>query len=168
MAKIEKSTKKGKTNAMRLLDTAGVAYTVKEYTFDPDDFDGRHVAEQVGMEPGQVFKTLVTRGPKGAVCVCCIPVDKHLDLKALAACAGEKSLELVKVDELLGLTGYVRGGCSPLGMKKEYPTFLDESAMVFEEIAVSAGVRGKQVLLPPQALQTLTRAKTGAFTRDMV
>lgn len=153
-----------KTNAMRILDTAGTAYRVLAYSYGEDDFDGLHVAEQLELSPEVVFKTLVTRGPKGQIAVCCIPVASQLDLKALAASAGVKSLELVPVGELLSLTGYVRGGCSPVGMKKSYPTYIDESAHTHSEIAVSAGIRGKQIFLAPKDLISAVQAQTGRFT----
>ena len=141
-----------KTNAMRLLDAAGIAYTWKEYLYDESDMSGMQVAEAVGMPPQQVFKTLVVRGERRGVLVCCVPVDQEVDLKALAQAAGDKRCEMLPLKELLDTTGYVRGGCSPVGMKKRFPTYMDETAVLYDRIAVSAGVRGCQMILDPEAL----------------
>ncbi len=138
-----------KTNVMRLLDQAGIAYTALEYEFNENDLGGEHAADFLGLPYEQVFKTLVTRGSKGGIYVFCIPVDLELDLKKAATCAGEKKIEMIHVKELLGLTGYLRGGCSPVGMKKKYPTFIDETATLFDVISVSAGQRGVQIRLSP-------------------
>ena len=123
-----------------------------------------HAAQVLGMPPEQVFKTLVARGPKTGIHVYCIPVCCELDLKKAARVAGDKSMELVAVKELLPLTGYIRGGCSPVGMKKQYPTFLDETCILFEEIAVSAGERGHQMLLNPEDLAKITKATYADIT----
>lgn len=147
-----------KTNVMRLLDKAKIHYTTREYEVDESDLSGEHVAEQVGIPPEQVFKTLVARGDKNGIQVFCIPVNRELNLKKAAKVTGNKKVELVHVKELQGLTGYIRGGCSPIGMKKKYPTYLDESAQLFDEIAVSAGVRGCQVVLNPNDLIKYTLA----------
>ena len=147
-----------KTNAMRLLDQAKIAYRTAEYPFDESDLNGMHAAEGIGLPPEQVFKTLVARGDKHGCLVFCIPVCCELDLKKAAKAAGEKKIEMVHVRELLGLTGYIRGGCSPIGMKKKYPTFLEETAQLCEEIAVSAGQRGLQMLLSPLDLAAYTQA----------
>ncbi len=141
-----------KTNAMRLLDAGGIAYRPVEYEYDESDLGGNHVAAQTGMDPDQVFKTLVARGERKGILVFCIPVSCTLDLKKAAAVAGDKKVEMTHMKELLGLTGYVRGGCSPVGMKKKYPTFIDETALLYDEIAVSGGARGLQVVLNPQDL----------------
>lgn len=141
-----------KTNAMRLLDGAGISYRAVEYEFDENDLSGNHAAEATGMDPDQVYKTLVARGEKRGILVFCVPVSCELDLKKAARAAGDKKVELIHVKELLGLTGYIRGGCSPVGMKKQYPTFLEETALLYEEIAVSGGARGLQMVLPPKAL----------------
>lgn len=141
-----------KTNVMRLLDKAGIAYRAAEYAFDENELDGMHAAERIGMPPEQVFKTLVARGEKRGYLVFCIPVCCELDLKKAARAAGDKKIELIHVKELLPLTGYLRGGCSPIGMKKPFPTFLDETAELYDEIGVSAGCRGCQVLLAPGKL----------------
>lgn len=141
-----------KTNAMRLLDAAGIAYRAVEYEYDESDLGGQHVARQTGMDPDQVFKTLVARGDKKGILVFCIPVNCTLDLKKAAAAAGDKKVELTHMKELLGLTGYIRGGCSPIGMKKKYPTFMDETAALYDEVAISGGTRGLQMVLNPEQL----------------
>lgn len=141
-----------KTNAMRMLDAAGIAYSWKEYDFDENDLSGLHVAEAVGMAPELVFKTLVVKGERRGMIVCCVPVDREVDLKALALAAGDKRCDMLPLRELLEVTGYIRGGCSPVGMKKRYPTYIDETAVLYDEIAVSAGVRGCQMVLDPQRL----------------
>lgn len=141
-----------KTNAVRLIARQGIPYRCAEYAYDERDLSGLHAAEAIGMPPEQVFKTLVARGEKQGVLVFCIPVCCELDLKKAAKAAGDKKVELVAVKELLSLTGYIRGGCSPIGMKKSYPTFIDETSRLHEEIAVSAGIRGQQILLAPDDL----------------
>lgn len=153
-----------KTNAMRLLDAAGIAYRTAEYEYDESDLSGVHAAQQLHMPMEQVFKTLVARGDKTGLAVFCIPVAEELDLRKAAAVSGNKKVELIHVRELQGLTGYVRGGCSPIGMKKHYPTYLDETAVLFDEIAVSAGMRGEQILLAPGDLTDHTGAETAELT----
>ena len=148
-----------KTNAVRLVQQAKIPCREHFYEFDENDLNGNHAAQAIGMPPEQVFKTLVARGPKTGIHVFCIPVCCELDLKKAAKAAGDKSIELVAVKELLGRTGYIRGGCSPVGMKKHYPTFLDETCTLWDEIAVSAGERGHQMVLPPEGLQSITQAK---------
>lgn len=148
-----------KTNAVRLVQQAKIPCREHFYEFDENDLNGNHAAQAIGMPPEQVFKTLVARGPKTGIHVFCIPVCCELDLKKAAKATGDKSIELVAVKELLGLTGYIRGGCSPVGMKKHYPTFLDETCTLWDEIAVSAGERGHQMVLPPEGLQSITQAK---------
>lgn len=141
-----------KTNAMRLLDRAKISYEVQTYDYDESDLSGLHAAAELGMNPHQVFKTLVTRGERQGIQVFCIPVCCSLDLKKAAKVSGDKKVEMIAVRELLGLTGYMRGGCSPIGMKKQYPTYIDQSALEFARIGVSAGKRGEQLLLDPSAL----------------
>ena len=141
-----------KTNAMRLMEQAGIPIRVQEYAVDESDLSGLHAAEELGMPPEQIFKTLVARGDKTGICVFCIPVCCGLDLKKAAKISGNKKVEMIHVRELLGLTGYIRGGCSPVGMKKQYPTYIEESAVLYDEIGVSAGTRGVQMLMPPEAL----------------
>ena len=147
-----------KTNAVRLVEQAGIPCREAFYEFDEKDLSGLHAAQAVGMPPEQVFKTLVARGEKTGINVFCIPVCCELDLKKAAKAAGDKNMALIPVKELLPLTGYIRGGCSPVGMKKKYPTFLDETAQLWEEIAVSAGARGHQMILPPMDLAELIDA----------
>ena len=149
-----------KTNVMRILEQAGVAYRPHEYAHGKDAVDGVTVAAMLGQDPAAVFKTLVARGKSGGIYVFSIPVAAELDLKKAAKAVGEKSVELVHVRELLGLTGYVRGGCSPVGMKKAYPTVFHESAAVQPSIMVSAGKIGFQIEAAPGDLLALTGAKT--------
>ena len=148
-----------KTNAVRLVEQAGLPCRERFYEFDESDLSGTHAGEAIGMPPEQVFKTLVARGEKTGVNVFCIPVCCELNLKKAAKAAGDKNMELVAVKELLGLTGYIRGGCSPVGMKKKYPTFFDETCILWEEIALSAGARGHQMIVPPEALAELVSAR---------
>ena len=153
-----------KTNAMRMLDRAKIPYEVLSYEYDESDLSGVHAAQALSLDPAQVFKTLVTRGGKGGVFVFCIPVGAELDLKKAARCAGVKSIEMLHVRELKGLTGYIRGGCSPVGMKKQYPTFIDASADMFGEIYVSAGLRGQQLKVSPRELKEFIGAQFAEVT----
>ena len=153
-----------KTNAVRLVATAGIPVREHFYAYDEKDLNGNHAAAAIGMPAEQVFKTLVARGAKTGINVFCIPVCCELDLKKAAKAAGDKNMEMVAVKELLSLTGYIRGGCSPVGMKKKYPTYLDETAILWEEIAVSAGERGHQMVLNPEKLASLI----GAEFRDII
>ena len=148
-----------KTNAVRLVEQAGIPCREAFYEFDEKDLNGMHAAEALNYPPEQVFKTLVARGERTGINVFCIPVCCELDLKKAAKAAGDKNMELVAVKELLPLTGYIRGGCSPVGMKKKYPTYLDETCILWEEIAVSAGARGHQLILNPQSLAQLISAE---------
>lgn len=148
-----------KTNAVRLVEQAKIPCREQFYEFDEHDLSGNHAAQAMGMPSEQVFKTLVARGEKTGINVFCIPVCCELSLKKAAKAAGDKNMELVAVKELLGLTGYIRGGCSPVGMKKKYPTFFDETCILWDEIAVSAGARGHQMLVPPEELAELINAK---------
>lgn len=153
-----KQSKVEKTNAMRLLDAAGIPYEVKNYQVDEDDLSGVHVAEQLNQDPGSVFKTLVLKGEKTGYLVCCIPADEELDLKKAAKAAKDKKVEMIRMKDLLSITGYIRGGCSPIGMKKKFPTYIEETAVLYEEIAVSAGVRGSQILVNPEKLMEYLEA----------
>ena len=148
-----------KTNAVRLIEQAAIPCRECLYEFDENDLNGNHAAKAIGMPPEQVFKTLVARGERTGINVFCIPVCCELDLKKAAKAAGDKNMDLVPVKELLALTGYIRGGCSPVGMKKKYPTYFDETAQLWDEIAVSAGARGHQMVVPPEALATLVNGK---------
>ncbi|HXB73987.1 MAG TPA: Cys-tRNA(Pro) deacylase [Candidatus Acidoferrales bacterium] len=146
----------GKTNAVRILEQAGIHYELREYAVDAGDLSAPHVAAAIGMPAGQVFKTLVARGDRTGVVVASIPADTELDLKSLAAASGNKKVELVAVKEVLSLTGYIRGGVSPVGMRKPYPFYLDETADLWDAISVSAGVRGCQMLVTPADLIRIT------------
>ncbi len=148
-----------KTNAVRLVEQAKIPCREAFYEFDEKDLSGIHAAQALNMPAEQVFKTLVARGERTGINVFCIPVCCELDLKKAAKAAGDKNMELIAVKELLPLTGYVRGGCSPVGMKKKYPTYLDETCILWEEIAVSAGERGHQMILNPEALAQLVSAE---------
>lgn len=156
--------KMNKTNAMRQLDAAKIPYTVGAYEVDENDLSGTHIADQLGLPYEQVFKTIVTRGDKSGYLVFCIPCHKEIDLKRAAAVTGNKKVEPVHVKELLGLTGYIRGGCSPVGMKKKFPTYFDESVTDLEQITVSAGVRGMQLLVKSQDILRFTGGVPVAVT----
>lgn len=144
-----------KTNAVRIVQQAKIPCREAFYEYDENDLNGNHAAKAIGFPAEQVYKTLVARGPKTGIHVFCIPVCATLDLKKAARAAGDKSIELVATKELLGLTGYIRGGCSPVGMKKRYPTHFEETCLLYSEIAVSAGARGHQMILPPESLVSL-------------
>lgn len=154
-----------KTNAMRMLEAAGLHFEIKTYEVDEEDLSGVHVAETCGLPVEQVFKTLVVQGDRTGHLVACIPVDMELDLKALAALSGNKKVDMIPVRDLLPLTGYIRGGCSPVGMKKPFPTYFDESAILFDWISVSAGQRGAQILINPEVLIGYIGALTGDIAR---
>lgn len=145
-----------KTNAMRQLDRKKAVYTV--YSYDGGALSGTEVASALGKDPGRCFKTLVTVGKTGGHYVFMIPVAAELDLRKAASAAGEKSVAMLPQKELLPLTGYIHGGCSPIGMKKQFPTFIDETAQLYDEIGVSAGCRGCQVLLDPMQLTDYVNA----------
>ena len=147
-----------KTNAARKLDELKIEYKIVEYPVDEEHLDAMHVAQEVGMPPAQVFKTLCVRGDKNGVMFAVIPGDGELDLKALAKVSGNKRAELVALKEVLPLTGYIRGGCSPLGAKKNYPVYMDASCNNWPEIAISAGQRGMQLVAAPADLQRATNA----------
>ena len=147
------------TNAVRIVEQKGFSCKEAFYEYDPNDLNGMHAANAIGLPGEQVFKTLVAKGARNGILVFCLPVCCELDLKKAAKAAGDKNIELVPVKDLLSLTGYIRGGCSPIGMKKKYPTYIDEMCVIFDEIAVSAGERGHQILLSPDTLITLTNAK---------
>lgn len=147
------------TNAVRQVRTAGLSYETKEYEVIENDFDGTHVALAIGLDPDQVFKTLVTTNGKREYFVFVLPVSGELDLKKAAKAAGQRSIEMLPLKELTPLTGYVRGGCSPVGMKKRFPTYIDETAQLFERISVSAGMRGLQLIMAPDALLSFVEAR---------
>lgn len=141
-----------KTNAMRLLDQAGIPYTAIEYEVNENNLGGEHVADLIHIPAEQVFKTLVAKGEKKGYVVFCIPVNQELDLKKAALRIGDKKIEMLHVKDLLGTTGYIRGGCSPIGMKKKFPTYFDETVILYDEITVSAGVRGCQLCISSEKL----------------
>lgn len=154
-----------KTNAVRLVQQAKIPTQEAFYEYDENDLKGTHAADAMGLPYEQVFKTLVTRGERNGIHVFCIPVCCELDLKKAAVAAGEKAIAMVPVKELLGLTGYIRGGCSPVGMKKKYPTHMDETCILYDRIAVSAGERGHQMILDPTALAELIGAELADITK---
>lgn len=141
-----------KTNVMRLLDAAKIPYQPGSYEVDENDLSGSHAADLMGVDHDTMYKTLVLSSSKGRYLVCCIPVDEELDLKKAAKAAGEKKVEMIHVKDMLPITGYIRGGCSPIGMKKKFPTFIEETAQLYDAITVSAGLRGMQVTLSPKDL----------------
>ena len=153
------------TNAMRLLMKANIPFGTSEYTVDESDLSGVHAAHELGIDPEVMFKTLVARGDKKGISVFCIPVAEELDLKKCAAVTGDKKIEMIHVKELLGLTGYIRGGCSPIGMKKKFPTWIDETAQLCDRIYVSAGMRGQRLILAPDALIDFIDAQYADLTK---
>lgn len=153
------------TNAMRLLKQAGIEFDTSTYEVDESDLSGVHLAQVLGVDVDCVFKTLVTRSDKRNLYVFCIPAAEELDLRKCAAAVGEKKIEMIQVKELLGLTGYIRGGCSPVGMKKKYPTVFDETAQLFDRIYVSAGQRGIQMIVDPMQLAEYVDAAFADVTK---
>lgn len=147
-----------KTNAARLLDKAKINYNLIPYEFDENDLAAQHVADSLGQDIAKVFKTLVLHGDKTGYIVCVIPGDKEVDLKALAKVSGNKKVEMIPMKDLLQVTGYIRGGCSPIGMKKRFPTYFHSTAVEHDVIYVSAGVRGLQIEIDPQALIAFVQA----------
>lgn len=154
------AAKISKTNAARQLENQGIAYTLHQVDVDENDLSGVTLAHHLGVEPNMVFKTLVARGDKTGVLMACIPANEELNLKALAAASGNKHVEMVPLKDVRPLTGYVRGGCSPLGGKKDYPVYVDLSALEHQSIYISAGLRGVQILLNPE---DLLRAVSGSL-----
>jgi Cys-tRNA(Pro)/Cys-tRNA(Cys) deacylase len=152
-----------KTNAARVLDQMGIQYELRAYEVDPEDLAAETVAAKIGLPPEQVFKTLVARGDRNGVVMAVIPGDQELDLKALAAAAGEKNVQLVAVKELQGLTGYIRGGVTALAAKREFPVFVDETVELFDVISISAGMRGLQILLAPADYLLATKGTVAAL-----
>lgn len=158
--------KKGKkTNVMRILDKEKIDYDTKSYDYTEEDLSGVHAAATLGYDADMVFKTIITKGDKTGPVVFCLPSEKEIDLKAAARVSGNKSVEMIHVKELPGLTGYIRGGCSPIGMKKEFPTYIDESCYNHERISISAGQRGRQVLIAPKDLVELIHAEAADLTQ---
>lgn len=155
-----------KTNAVRLLDTLGVRYDLREYDVDPEVLDAESVARKIGMRPEQVFKTLVARGDRHGVCFAVVAANTELDEKALARLTGDRKTELVPLKEVQPLTGYIRGGVTALACKRQYPVFVDETAELFDVISVSAGVRGMQILLGPADYLAAVHGIVGAIGRS--
>ena len=155
-----------KTNAARLLDSLGIRYEVREYEVDPDDLAAESVARKVGLPPEQVFKTLVARGDKHGVCFAVVPGDQQLDLKGLAQLTGDKKIDTVALKEVQPLTGYIRGGVTALAAKKNYPVFADETIQLFDEISISSGLRGAQIILSPDDYLRATNATVGAIAKE--
>jgi len=163
---VSKKSAAAKTNAVRMLDAAGMHYELREYPVDEQDLSATHVAEAVGLPPDQVFKTLVVRGDRNGVLLAAIPANTELDLKALAAASGNKKVDLVPLKDVLALTGYIRGGVSPVGTKKAYPLYLDETADLWDFISLSAGVRGTQMLVAPDDLARLVETRRCPIARN--
>ncbi|HJX91987.1 MAG TPA: Cys-tRNA(Pro) deacylase [Pyrinomonadaceae bacterium] len=155
-----------KTNAVRLLDQLGITYELRAYEVDPNDLTAESVAEKVGLPPEQVFKTLVARGDRNGICMAVIPGDAELDLKALANASGDRKIHLVQMKELLGLTGYIRGGVTAFAGKKDYPVYVDETVELFDVVSVSAGIRGLQVLLRPEDYLRVTKGTIATLTTN--
>ncbi len=152
-----------KTNAARLLDRMGIHYELCEYEVDPDDLAAETVAAKIGLPPEQVFKTLVARGDNNGIVMAVIPGDQELNLKALAAAAGERKIQLVPVKELPALTGYIRGGVTALAAKRDFPVYVDETIELFDVVSISAGVRGLQILIAPADYLRATKATIAAL-----
>ncbi len=155
-----------KTNAARLLDSLGITYALRDYAVDSEHTDAESVARSVGMPPEQVFKTLVVRGDKEGVCFAVVPADCELELKALARLSGNRSVETVPLKEVQPLTGYIRGGVTELAAKKDYPVFVEETMELYETVAVSAGIRGTQIVLAPADYLRATKARMGGIARS--
>jgi Cys-tRNA(Pro)/Cys-tRNA(Cys) deacylase len=152
-----------KTNAARILDSLGITYELRDYDVDPDDLSAERVADKIGLPPEQVFKTLVVRGDRYGVCLAVVPAGGQLDLKALARLTGDRKVDTVPLKEVQPLTGYIRGGVTAFGCKKDYPVFIDETVELFDRISVSAGARGTQILIAPADYIRATSATVGAI-----
>jgi Cys-tRNA(Pro)/Cys-tRNA(Cys) deacylase len=155
-----------RTNAARILDERQIFYELRDYDVDPNDLSAESVAAKIGLPAEQVFKTLVVKGSPGPVYLAVIPGDAELDLKALAKLTGDRKLELAPLKEVQPLTGYIRGGVTALACKKDYPVYIDETAILFDRISISAGVRGTQILLKPEDYIAVTKAQTGEISRS--
>ncbi len=154
-----------KTNAVRLLDTLGIAYELREYEVDPDDLAAESVARKIGMPAEQVFKTLVARGDKSSVMLAVVPGDAQLDLKALARATGDRKIETVTLKEVQPLTGYIRGGVTALACKKSYPVIADESILLYDSVSISAGTRGLQIVMSPVDYLAAIAGKTAEIAK---
>lgn len=157
-----------KTNAVRLLDSLGIRYALREYQVDPEASDAETVARRIGLPPEQVFKTLVARGDRNGVCLAVVPANTELDEKALARFTGDRKIELVPLREVQPLTGYIRGGVTALASKRNYPVLVDETAELFDVVSVSAGVRGTQIVLAPADYLKAANARVVAIARKKV
>ena len=155
-----------KTNSMRMLDTLGIHYDVREYEVDPEDLNAERIAKKIGLPPEQVFKTLVARGDRQGVLLAVVAADAEVDFKALARQSNNRTVELVALKEVQPLTGYIRGGVTALAGKRDYPVYVDEQMQLFDVVAVSAGVRGMQVLLAPDDYLRATQATVGPISRS--
>ena len=164
MSRLDRHTEK--TNVTRLLEAAGIPFRTFEYEVDENDLSGMHIAEQAHVDPASMFKTLVMKGERNGHFVCCLPVNDELDLKKVAKAFDDKKCDLIPMKTLRDLTGYVRGGCSPIGMKKKFPTFIDETAILFDEIYINAGMRGLMVIVEPSALIEYVGAKAVDLVKD--
>ncbi len=154
-----------KTNACRILDALGIRYETRDYEVDPNDLAAETVAAKIGMPPEQVFKTLAVRGDRNGVCVAVIPGNYELDFKALAHLTGDKKIEMIQLKEVLNVTGYIRGGVTALGMKKDYPVFIDETMQLWDVVSISAGQRGTQILIAPDDYLKATKGTYGEISR---
>lgn len=152
-----------KTNAARILDGLGIRYELRAYEVDPDHLEAEEVARKIGLPPEQVWKTLLVRGDRRGPCFAVVPANAHLDLKATARLSGDRKIEMVPLKEVQPLTGYIRGGVTVLGAKKELPVYVDETIELFDVVSVSAGMRGAQILLAPSDYLRATRAQLGAI-----
>lgn len=157
-----------KTNACRILDSLGIPYRLSEYAVDPDDLSAENVAAKVGLPPAQVFKTLVVRGDRNGISVAAIPGNYELDFKALARLTGDRSIAMVPLKEVQSITGYIRGGVTALGMKKDFPVFADETIELWDEVCVSAGQRGLQIVIAPADYLRATAAGVGEIAREKI
>lgn len=155
-----------KTNAVRLLEQLGIPFELREYEVDPDDLAAETVAAKIGLPPEQVFKTLVARGDRNGVCLAVIPGNALLDLKALASCSGNRKTETVALNEVLPLTGYIRGGVTALGAKRTFPVWIDETAILWDVISISAGTRGLQILVAPEDYRKAVQGEYAAIAKD--
>jgi Cys-tRNA(Pro)/Cys-tRNA(Cys) deacylase len=155
-----------KTNATRILDSLNIKYELRDYEVDPDDLTAETVAAKIGFPPEQVFKTLVAIGNKHGVCLAVVAGDAQLDLKALAKLTGDRSVDTAPLKDVQPLTGYIRGGVTALACKKNYPVYVDENIYLFDEISISAGVRGTQIIIAPDDYVTATKATIGQIAKD--
>ena len=155
-----------KTNAVRILEQLGIKFDLREYAVDPDDLSAETVAAKVGLPAEQVFKTLVARGDRHGVCLAVIPGNALLDLKALATATGDRKIETVSLNEVQPLTGYIRGGVTAMGCRRDHPVWIDETAQLFDVISISAGQRGLQVLLAPEEYRRAVNGQYAAIAKD--